>query len=70
LYKNKQAIATFEGYYGFVTGEVDGKVYFIASTEEGSSLFVVDTNTEAGKVTRVSDADNVIDARLMIKKFF
>jgi len=49
---------------------VDGKVYFIASTEEGSSLFVVDTNTEAGKVTRVSDADNVIDARLMIKKFF
>lgn len=62
LYKNKEALVTIPGYYGFpVDVDADGHVYFIANTDTGSSLF----RTNNGLIQRVLSADNVIDARLM-----
>ena len=62
LYKNREALYSFEGYYG-IPSDVDseGRVYFIANTRLGSSLFRV----KAGHVEQVVQADNVIDARLV-----
>ena len=65
LYKNKIPLYSMQGYYGFVN-DVDSKgaVYFIANTENGSSLF----KYMDAKVTRVNDGDNVIEARLINDK--
>ncbi|OCH15609.1 hypothetical protein [Aliivibrio sp. 1S128] len=62
LYRNKEAILTLPAFYTIVK-DVDssGRVYFIANTETGSSLY----RTKDGKVERVLNADNVIDARLI-----
>ena len=62
LYKNKKVLVSFEGHYGFVV-EVDseGSVYFIASSEHGSSVY----KAKNGKIERVSMADDVIDFKLM-----
>lgn len=62
LYRNKEAILTLPAFYSIVK-DVDsqGRVYFIANTEFGSSLF----RTQNGKIEQVLDADNVVDARLI-----
>ncbi len=62
LYKNKIALVSFEGHYGFVT-DVDEKesVYFIASSEHGSSVY----RAKDGQIERVSMADDVIDFKLL-----
>jgi len=63
LYKNKNAIYTLNDFYGFPVGvDSQERVYFIANSAKGSSLFRVDTN---GKAERVSNADNIVDARLV-----
>jgi len=63
LYKNKTAIYTLNDYYGFPVGvDSQERVYFIANSTKGSSLFRIDVN---GKAERVSDADNIVDARLV-----
>lgn len=62
LFKNKQALYALDDYYGIVS-DVDskGRVYFVANSEKGTSLYRYDD----GDVTRVSSADNVIEARLV-----
>ena len=62
LYKNREALYSYEGFYGIIS-DVDskGRVYFIANSELGSSLYSY-SNKE---VVRVSSADNVVDARLI-----
>ena len=62
LYRNSTPLCTYEGYYGIVS-DVDsrGRVYFVANSQKGSSLYRVD---ERG-VERVSKADNVVEARLL-----
>jgi hypothetical protein len=62
LYKNKQPVFSYKGYYGFVT-EVDeeGNIYFIAPTTYGSSLFKYDGK----QVFRLSTADNILSAKLL-----
>ncbi len=62
LYKNRTAIYTYEGYYGIVS-DVDssGNVYFVANSPKGSTLYRFDKE----KVERVSDADNIVEARLL-----
>jgi len=62
LYKNKKALVSFEGHYGFVV-EVDseGSVYFIASSKHGSAVY----KAKNGQIERVSMADDVIDFKLM-----
>ena len=62
LYKNRTPLYTYEGFYGIVSDvDSEGRVYFIANSELGSTLYAYD-NTQ---VTRVSSADNVLDARLI-----
>ncbi|MBU1659369.1 hypothetical protein KKG72_10000 [bacterium] len=62
LYKNKTPLYSYKGYYGIVS-DVDskGRVYFVANSQLGSTLFVVD----AKNVKRASQADNIIEARLV-----
>ncbi len=62
LYKNREALYTYNGYYGIVS-DVDslGNVYFIANSKRGSSLY----RYTAHGVERLSPADNIIDARLL-----
>jgi len=62
LYKNKTPLFTYQGFYGIVS-DVDSKgaVYFIASSELGSTLY----RYYDGKITRASDADNILEARLI-----
>ncbi len=41
LYKNREALFSYMGYYGFVA-DVDGdKIYLIAPTENGSGLYIL-----------------------------
>ena len=62
LYKNRTALYSYEGFYGIVS-DVDSKgaVYFVANSEFGSTLY----KYESGEVTRVSEADNIVEARLI-----
>jgi len=62
LYKNRTPLFSYEGFYGLVS-DVDSKggVYFVANSELGTTLY----KYEDTKVTRVSSADNVIEARLI-----
>lgn len=61
LYRNKDALYSFESYYGFpVDVDEEGQVYFIANSSMGSTLF----RLNAGKTERVLAADNILDARL------
>ena len=65
LYKNKTAIFDYEGHYGFVT-DIDalGNVYFIASSEHGSSVYTLVN----GQVERVTSGDDVIEFKMLNEK--
>jgi len=66
LFKNKTPIYTMNDFYGFPVGvDKENRVYFIANSSKGSSLFRVDSNS---KVERVLNADNIVDARLINKE--
>jgi len=62
LYKNKTVLFTYEGHYGFVTDvDASGAVYFIASSEHGSTAYkFVD-----GKTERVTEGDDVIEFKML-----
>lgn len=62
LYRNKTPLWSMQDFYGFVC-DVDekGRVYFIANSSPGSSLY----RFSGGTVERVSRADNIVDARLI-----
>ena len=62
LFKNREALYTLKDYYGIVS-DVDsqGRIYFVANAQEGSSLYRYDK----GFVERVTRADNVVEARLI-----
>ena len=62
LYKNRTPLLAFEGFYGIVS-DVDskGSVYFVANSKLGSTLYCFKNS----KITRVSRADNIIEARLL-----
>lgn len=63
LYKNKEALYSYEGFYGLVC-DVDSKggIYFIANSKNGSTLYIYRDK----HVLRASAADNIIDARVLI----
>lgn len=65
LYKNKTPLYAFEGFYGIVSdvGE-DGAIYFVANSRLGTTLFRYNADKS---VERVSEADNIIEARLVSK---
>ena len=62
LFKNKTALYSFEGHYGFVVDiDEQGGIYFIGSSKNGSTIY----RFLNGKIERVSEADNVIDFKLL-----
>ena len=65
LYKNKTPLFSYQGFYGVVS-DVDSKdsVYFIANSFYGSTLYKYSQN----KISRVSSADNIVEARLVNDK--
>jgi hypothetical protein len=65
VYKNKQALFSFKGYTQKLLEFKDGKLWFIAPTLYGSSLFYYD-----GQIVRASNADNIVDARVLDDKSF
>jgi len=65
LYKNRTALVSFEGHYGFVTDiDKQGAVYFIATSEHGSTAY----RAINGAIKRVTWADDVIDFKLLNQK--
>lgn len=62
LYKNKMPLYSYEGHYGIISDvDSEGRVYFVANSEFGSTLYFY----ENAKVKRASDADNIVEARLI-----
>ncbi len=62
LFKNKEALYTLNDYYGIVSDvDAQGRIYFVANSEAGSSLY----RFNDGVVERVTQADNVVEARLV-----
>jgi len=62
LYKNKTPLYAYEGFYG-IPSDVDSKgaVYFIANSENGSTLY----RYNGTDVTRAHKADNIINAKII-----
>ena len=62
LYKNKTPLYSYNGFYGLVSDvDTQGNIYFVANSELGSTLY----RFRNGEVTRVSKADNIIEAKLV-----
>lgn len=59
LYKDKTALTSFKGYYGFPVESDEDGVFFIASTAYGSSLF----SYKNGQIFRLSSSDRIVNAR-------
>jgi len=65
LYKNKKALFSFNGYYGFITDvSPNGTIYFISLTKNGSGAYSFGDN----KIKRVADGDDIIDFKLIDKQ--
>ena len=65
LYKNKTALYSYIGHYGFVS-DVDGQgaIYFIGNSAHGSTAYRYTNN----RLTRVSKGDDVIDFKHLGKQ--
>lgn len=62
LYKNKRALFDYEGHYGFVSDvDEEGHVYFIASSEHGSTVY----RFVNGQTQRITEGDDVIEFKLL-----
>ena len=59
LYKNKEKIVSFEGYYSKPVEVSGDTIYFIASTPLGGGLFAY----KESKIYRVTNGDNIEDFR-------
>ena len=65
LFKNRTPIVSYEGHYGFVVDvDSDGAIYFVSTSEHGSTVYKVLN----GVTTRVTLADNIIDLKLLGEK--
>ncbi len=62
LYKNKKALFSYTGHYGFVTDvDRENSIYFIAKSEHGSTAYLYNgSNTK-----RVTLGDDIIDLKLI-----
>jgi len=62
LYKNKTPLLSYQGFYGIVC-DVDqqGGIYFVASSQYGSTLYMYKNNM----LKRVLASDDVIDAKVL-----
>ena len=67
LYKNKQPVFSYTGYYGDVLDiEADGTVYFTGSSPYGSSVY----QYKKGRVLRSLSSDTVIQAKPISNREF
>jgi len=64
LYKNKEAIFSYLGWYGFVVDAKDDKIIFIANSKNGSTLYSYN-----GEIERLSLGDDIVDAKLLNDNF-
>ena len=65
LYKNREALFSYVGHYGFVTDvDKNGAIYFISSSLDGSTAY----RFLNGLFSRVSLADDIIDLKLINDK--
>jgi hypothetical protein len=61
LYKNREPLFSYLGWYGFVVDVDENGIYFVANSKNGSSLFLF----QNGEFFRVTKGDDVIDAKLL-----
>ena len=61
IYKERKPLFSFKGYFCKLLELRNGILYFIASTPYGASLFSFD----GSKLNRLSQADNIVDARML-----
>jgi hypothetical protein len=62
LCKNRESLFTFDGYYGKIADvNSNGKIYFIANSKAGSSLY----SWYNGVLAKEVEGDDVIDAKLL-----
>ena len=62
LYKNKRPLFSLKSFYAIVSDvDTQGNIYFISNSKNGSSLYKYINK----KITRVSSADNIVEARLI-----
>ena len=65
LFKNKKPLFSYQGFYGIVSDiDTQGNIYFIANSQYGSTLYRYTFDA----IQRVSNADNIVDARLLNDK--
>ena len=63
LYKNKQKIYEFRGFYSKIVDIVDDDIYFISNTKNGSGLY----KYSKGKLYLLNQSDNIINAKICTK---
>jgi len=66
IYKNHTALFTFDGFNQKLLEVKNGKVWFIAPTTLGSTLYFYENN----QIFRASLADNITDARIIDDRYF
>jgi hypothetical protein len=65
LYKNKQPLFSYNGYYGFPTDiDKEGTVYFVSLSKNGSAAY----RFKNGVIERVIKGDDVIDFKIINDK--
>ena len=61
LYKNKNKIYQFQGFYSKIVDIDNGDIYFISNTKNGSGLYKYSSD----KLILVNKSDNIIDAKVI-----
>jgi len=64
LYKNREGIFKYRGYYGFITDIRGDNIYFIAPTKNGSGIYLFNGK----EIKRALEGDNIIDFKLIDNK--
>jgi hypothetical protein len=63
LYKNREKLFSYKGWYGFVTDVNENGILFVANSKNGSSSYIYD-----GEIARASEGDDVVDAKFLDDK--
>ncbi len=61
IYKNREPLFSYQGWYGFVSDKDKNGIVFIASTSSGSGVYRYHDN----KIERLSHGDDIVDAKII-----
>ncbi len=64
IYKNREPLFSYQGWYGFVSDVDRDNIIFIAPSPHGSSVY----SFFEGKIKRLSHSDDIIDAKIIDQK--